>query len=564
MRIGIDIGGTHTDAVLIDGTRLVAAAKAPTLPDNLLASITGVLEAILAGHDPRRVRTLNLSTTLSTNAIVTGAIERVAVLVVGGPGISAETYRIGDHFHLISGSLDHLGNETLALDSEELDRAIDGCLAAGVRSFAVAGKFSPRNPAHENTISERLTDRAEFVSTGHLVSGQLNFGRRIHTAYYNSAVWRTFRAFSAALGRSLKGFDLEAEVNILKADGGTMPLARALDTPVQSIFSGPAASVMGILATVPADTDALMLDIGGTTTDIALFADGQPLLEREGISIEDRPTLVRAVHVESIGIGGDSQITVDNGVVRTGPQRLGPCLAAGGSTPALMDACNLLGLAEFGDTDGSRAGIDALAAAHGLDSRELAQAAVDAAVEAIASRIEAMVARVNAKPVYTIHEILHDRLIEPKQVLVIGGPAAVFRDPLAKRLGLEAVVPPLAGVANAVGAALTRTTSHLTLTADTSRNRVAVPMLGVYRTIKRGYNLDAAIDEARTLLAEDLERSGAAVPADQIQITQADAFNMVEGGYTLGSNIRVVAQVQPAVIARLDADTSMARLAGPV
>ena len=564
MRIGIDIGGTHTDAVLIDSTRLVAAAKAPTLPDNLLASITGVLEAILAGQDPRRVRTLNLSTTLSTNAIVTGAIEPVAVLVVGGPGISAETYRIGDHFHLISGSLDHLGNESLALDSEELDRAIDACVAAGVRSFAVAGKFSPRNPAHENTISERLTDRAEFVSTGHLVSGQLNFGRRIHTAYYNSAVWRTFRAFSAALGRSLKGFDLEAEVNILKADGGTMPLARALDTPVQSIFSGPAASVMGILATVPADTDALMLDIGGTTTDIALFADGQPLLEREGISIEDRPTLVRAVHVESIGIGGDSQITVDNGVVRTGPQRLGPCLAAGGSTPALMDACNLLGLAEFGDTDGSRAGIDALAAAHGLDSRELAQAAVDAAVEAIASRIEAMVARVNAKPVYTIHEILHDRLIEPKQVLVIGGPAAVFQDPLAKRLGLEAVVPPLAGVANAVGAALTRTTSHLTLTADTSRNRVAVPMLGVYRTIKRGYNLDAAIDEARTLLAEDLERSGAAVPADQIQITQADAFNMVEGGYTLGSNIRVVAQVQPAVIARLDADTSTARLAGPV
>jgi N-methylhydantoinase A/oxoprolinase/acetone carboxylase beta subunit len=564
MRIGIDIGGTHTDAVLIDSTRLVAAAKAPTLPDNLLASITGVLEAILAGQDPRRVRTLNLSTTLSTNAIVTGAIEPVAVLVVGGPGISAETYRIGDHYHLLPGSLDHLGNETLALDTEELDRAVDGCLAAGVRSFAVAGKFSPRNPAHENTISERLTDRAEFVSTGHLVSGQLNFGRRIHTAYYNSAVWRTFRAFSAALGRSLKGFDLEAEVNILKADGGTMPLARALDTPVQSIFSGPAASVMGILATVPADTDALMLDIGGTTTDIALFADGQPLLEREGISIEERPTLVRAVHVESIGIGGDSQITVDNGTVRTGPQRLGPCLAAGGSTPALMDACNLLGLAEFGDTDGSRSGIDALAAAHGLDSRELAQAAVDAAVEAIAGRIEAMVARVNAKPVYTIHEILHDRLIEPKQVLVIGGPAAVFQDPLAKRLGLEAVVPPLAGVANAVGAALTRTTSHLALTADTSRNRVAVPMLGVYRTIKRGYNLDAAIDEARTLLAEDLERSGAAVPADQIQITQADAFNMVEGGYTLGTNIRVVAQVQPAVIARLDADTSTARLAGPV
>ncbi|MDX9833737.1 MAG: hydantoinase/oxoprolinase family protein [Desulfobulbus sp.] len=563
MRIGIDIGGTHTDGVLIDGTRLIAAAKAPTLADDLLASITQVLESILVGQDPRRVHTFNLSTTLSTNAIVTGSIEPVGVLVVGGPGIDPEHYRIGDHYHLIPGSLDHLGNETLTLDTARLDQAIDACMAAGVRSFAVAGKFSPRNPAHENTITEKLADRAEFVSTGHLVSGQLNFGRRIHTSYYNSAVWRTFRTFSAALDRSLKGFDLQAEVNILKADGGTMPLARALDTPVQSIFSGPAASVMGILATVPAETDALMLDIGGTTTDIALFADGQPLLEREGIAIEGRPSLVRAVYVESIGIGGDSQITVAQGTVRTGPQRRGPCLAAGGTTPALMDAFNLLGLVEYGDTGASRRGMEGLAVTHGLDSRKLAQAAVDAAVEAVATRIDSLVTRVNAKPVYTIHEILQDRKIEPRQVMVIGGPAEVFQHLLAERLGLPVVVPPLAGVVNAVGAALTRTTSHLALTADTSRNRVAVPMLGVYRTIKRGYKLDDAIEEARTLLVADLKRAGVTIPAEEIQITQADAFNMVEGGYTAGTNIRVVAQVQPAVIARLDADTSMVRLTGP-
>ena len=203
MRIGIDIGGTHTDGVLIDGTRLVAAAKTPTDHENLLESISRVLHLILAGQDPGGVRTLNLSTTLSTNAIVTGRTEPVGMLVVGGPGIAPETYRIGDHFHVIPGSLDHLGTETSALDEEQLEEAIASCRAQGVKCFSVAAKFSPRNPAHENRIQEQLAERADFVSTGHLISGQLNFGRRIHTTYYNSAVWRTFRTFSAALDASL-------------------------------------------------------------------------------------------------------------------------------------------------------------------------------------------------------------------------------------------------------------------------------------------------------------------------------------------------------------------------
>ena len=552
MRIGIDIGGTHTDGVLIDGTRLVAAAKSPTDRDNLLESINRVLHAILAGQDPVRVRTLNLSTTLSTNAIVTGRIDPVGMLVVGGPGIAASNYRIGEHFHLIYGSLDHLGTETSALDEQDLEEAIAACRDRGVKCFGVATKFSPRNPAHENRIHEALADQADFVSLGHLVSGQLNFGRRIHTVYYNSAVWRTFRSFAGALSASLKGFDLQAEVNILKADGGTMPLARALDAPVQSIFSGPAASVMGILATHSASEDLLMLDIGGTTSDIALFAAGDPLLEREGIAIEGRPTLVRAIHVESIGIGGDSLIHFENDAVKTGPQRLGPCMASGGSEPTLMDALNVLGLAAFGEVQRSREGIAALAEGHGSTAERLAQEAVDAAVNAIAAKIEALVRMVNAKPVYTIHEILEDREIRPNKLIVIGGPAAVFKSLLAARLGMEVIVPPLHGVANAIGAALTRTTSYLALTANTSRGQLSVPSLGIFRKVQRGFGLEDAIGEAKNLLKADLEQAGIDIPTEDIQITQADTFNMVEGSYTSGKNIRVVAQVRPAVVARLD------------
>ena len=552
MRIGIDIGGTHTDGVLINGNRLVAAAKAVTFHDNLLESINQVLQAILAGQDPARVRTLNLSTTLTTNAIITGTGEPVGMLVVGGPGIAAGTYRIGEHFHLIPGSLDHLGNETLPLDGPSLDQAIGECREQGVKAFAVAAKFSPRNPVFEQQIAEQLHSQADFVSIGHLISGQLNFGRRIHTAYYNAAVWRTFCSFAAALGQSLKGFNLQAEVNILKADGGTMPIARALETPVQSILSGPAASVMGILAATPAETDMLMLDIGGTTTDIALFATGQPLLEREGIAIDDRPTLVRAIRVESIGIGGDSLLRVHGAEIQVGPQRLGPCLASGGPAPTLMDALNALKYAEFGDVTRSCDGIEALASTNGLTGRQLAQRAVDAALDAIDAKIESLIRQVNSRPVYTIHEILEEREIEPRKVVVIGGPALAFQDLLQLRLGLPALVPPLHGVANAIGAALTRTTSHLSLTADTAKGRVSVPMLGVYRTVQRGYDLAEAMEEAKILLAEDLAKGGVTLLPEDIRSTPADAYNRVAGSYTTGKNIRVVAQVQPAVVARVE------------
>ena len=229
--------------------------------------------------------------------------------------------------------------------------------------------------------------------------------------------------------------------------------------------------------------------------------------------------------------------------------------------PALMDALNVLGLAEFGVVERSQEGITALAAAHGLAPHILAWEAADAAVNAIGAAIEELIAQVNAKPVYTLHEILEERVIDPKKLIVIGGPAMVFKELLQLRLGLPTVVPALHAVANAVGAALTRTTSHLALTADTARGKVSVPMLGVYRSVQRGYELEDAIAEAKTLLIADLEQAGVVVPPEEIQLTQADSFNMVERSYTMGKNIRVVVQVQPAVVARLDDQSGGVRVA---
>lgn len=562
--IGIDIGGTHSDGALLSGTRLLAAAKTPTRHDDLLGSISTLLERLLDGRNAdfrRGIARINLSTTLATNAIVTGSAPPVGVLVSGGPGIAAENYRCGARFHVIDGSLNHLGRETAPIDAEEAEAATRDCLEAGIRHFAVVGKFSPRNPEHEERIAAavRAACPETVVCLGHRLSGNLNFGRRINTARCNAAVWDITRDFTGALAESLEALGLgHATVGILKADGGTLPLARALETPAQTILSGPAASVMGLVAALPLDEDAALFDIGGTTTDIALLIRGEPLLEREGITLAGSPTLVRALLTRSIALGGDSALRVEDGRVRVGPHRLGPCLAAGGAHPALMDALNVLGHAEFGDTAASRAGLAAMARAHGMEAETTARSALEEALFGMADALADFTKEINSKPVYTIHEMLAERRIAPKKLALIGGPAPVFAPLLEKRLGLPCLCPAFSGVTNAIGAALCRSTAALSLHADSARGLLTVPTLGLSRRIPRNYSLDEAGAEAKDLLQKDLAATGIAPEEADIQLTQADAFTMVEGGYATGRNIRVTAQVKPAVLGRLDAPAELA------
>ena len=187
------------------------------------------------------------------------------------------------------------------------------------------------NAARRRTASTRISSPPATQ-----LGGALNFPRRVATAYFNCAVWRLYNQFATAVERALAGMGLgHVKVNMLKADGGTMPLPRSRRMPVQSIFSGPAASVMGIIALTDIFHDSVILDIGGTTTDIAIFADGAPLIEREGIAIGSHPTLVPALKVLSIGIGGDSAISVSrsSATVRVGPQPARPVRVPGRPAP---------------------------------------------------------------------------------------------------------------------------------------------------------------------------------------------------------------------------------------
>lgn len=162
-----------------------------------------------------------------------------------------------------------------------------------------------------------------MIALGHRLSGRLNFPRRIATAYWNAAVWTLHNRFADAVEASLKDMGIDAPAYLLKADGGAIPLSVSRERPVEALLSGPAASVMGMMALMPScSEDTLVLDMGGTTTDIALLAAGQPVLSPDDLVVNGRSTLVRALKSVSIGLGGDSQVTVAPGI-QVGPLRKG-------------------------------------------------------------------------------------------------------------------------------------------------------------------------------------------------------------------------------------------------
>lgn len=548
MFLGIDVGGTHTDAVVMDGRTVVASCKVPTNHRDLLVSVRGAMELLLQRVDPECVMRINLSTTLSTNAIVEGRTEEVGVVVAAGPGIDPEHVRVGRFYQSIPGSIDHRGVEIVPVDEIDLEAVAERYCREGVRVYAAVGKFSTRNPQHERRLGEKLMECGDFVSMGHRISGQLNFPRRVATAYYNSAVWRVYNAFADAIEVAARELGLTAPIHMLKADGGTMPLAVSREMPVESILSGPAASVMGIIALCDIREDCIILDIGGTTTDIAVFAAGAPVIERDGIDVGSYSTLVRALRTHSIGIGGDSRLHVAAGAVRVGPERLGPSMAQGGAQPTLIDALNFRGHAAVGDVQASMRGIRELASLWDMFPQRLADEAIRTAVRRIADAVDELLSAINSRPVYTIMELLKERKLDPMRVHVMGGPAEVMRPLLATALGRRVDVPSEYAVANAIGAALTRTTAELELFADTEKGELFIPTLDIQRKVGPRYNLDEARRDARDALLGHLASLGVAGSEAEVDVVEASSFNMIDDTGTTGRNIRVKCQVRPGIL----------------
>ena len=328
LALGIDTGGTFTDAVLLDkhAGRVVVTAKALTTYGHLA---TGIAEAIggLQPFEPDAIELVSLSTTLATNAIVEGRGRPSGLILIGydealvrNRGFIAELGT--EDVAFVAGGHDADGNESAPLDERALRDAAHRFIL-DVDAFAISGYFSVRNPEHElraKALVEALTGKP--VTCGHELSSRLNSIKRATTAALNARLIPLLRDLMEAVQHSLAELGVHAPLMVVKGDGSLVAAEVALAKPVETILSGPAASAVGGHFLCGED-DVVVVDMGGTTTDIAVLADGQPSLNPEGASVGRWQTMVEAVDVRTVGLGGDSHVVVDREAkLSIGPRRV--------------------------------------------------------------------------------------------------------------------------------------------------------------------------------------------------------------------------------------------------
>lgn len=550
MYLGIDVGGTHTDGVRLDEKLAVAATvKVPTRPGDLSGSVEAALEPLLKGVDPARVRRLAVSGTLGLNAVLTGRAERVGVLATGGPGLPPSFFGGGPLLRTLSGEQDHRGEILIPLQAGEAEEAVRSLRAAGASAFAVISKFGPKNQALERQMARAVSAEAPeaALTMASRLAGRLNFPRRLNTAVYNSAVKKMYARFLDDLRRAAGKAGLKCPVRLLTAEGGAMSPEEAAESPVMTLAAGPAAGLLGLWALAGLDGDALMVDIGGTSTDLGLLVDGRPLMTAEGLEIDGRPTLVRAFLTTSVPLGGDLTLAADEDRVTIEPTRRGPALALapadlGRRPPTLTDALNVLGLARVGEAGVSEKALAALSALEPRAAAELALAEVRRAVKQAA---DSLVRLADNRPVYTINAMLLARKARPSRAAVLGGPAEALAGAVSEALGLPVEVPAESQVANAVGAARSRPSLAADLFADTALGSMSIPALGVSGAIGRDYDLR----KAETDILAAMKCALASMPeAGPPQVTEAEVFNQLTGHGRADKIIRVRAQAAPGLL----------------
>lgn len=549
MLIGLDVGGTHTDVVLIGPNGPLKEVKVLTDTSNLFSSVLSGIEKVTDGIDISKIERAVLSTTLTTNAIVTEQVEPVGMIVIGGPGIDPEAYRTGPHYYSLSGAVDHRGREIAGINEDEVVSAAKKMKDDNIRYVGVVAKFSTRNPSHEIKIEKRLAAHGfEKIFMGHRISGNLNFPRRIATTYLNASVYPIHKQFFNAVKESLAKKGLNIPIHILKADGGTMNFDSSINFPGQTILSGPAASVMGAIRSAPAEQDVIVLDIGGTTTDIAVLINRSPVLEPLGICLGQYKTLIRSLKTSSLAVGGDSVVRVENGEIFVGPRRKGPAMAYGGKIPTPTDALFVLEKIEGGNAEAARAGIATLAEQLGITVEQTAERIFEKTCNLILEGASLLVRDINSKPVYTVHELLEGYTVIPSKILVLGGPAKYFVRHLNRISGYSVETVPRWEVANAIGAALARTTCEVNLFVDTEKGVVLAPEENYTKAIRGTYTYADAENTAFELLRKKAAKCGSESEKLQIEIIESLSFNMVRGFRTTGKNIRIRAQVKPGLI----------------
>ncbi len=350
--LGIDTGGTFTDAVILEtrengaAGKLVAKAKALTTRHDLAIGIANATAKVLqdSGCDPASIGLVSLSTTLATNALVEGQGGTVALISIGFEERDLKNAGLADALGndpvvMLTGGHSTHGVEAQPLDMKPLEQKLD-VLSKTVSGFAVAGYFAVRNPEHELKVRNLILEKTgKAVTCSHELSARLNGPKRALTTVLNARLIPMITRLIRATRTTLKGYNITAPLMVVRGDGALVSADFAIRRPIETILSGPAASLVGARFLTGAER-AFVNDIGGTTSDVALLENGNPQLAPDGAIVGGYRTMVEAVAIRTFGLGGDSEVSIEGSALspqlKLGPKRLVPTCLIANSHPELI------------------------------------------------------------------------------------------------------------------------------------------------------------------------------------------------------------------------------------
>ena len=316
-------------------------------------AITRAVALLPQGLQPKDISLVSVSTTLATNAVVEGHGSAVGVVLIGFDAAMVARTGIAQAFpgmpvESVPGGHDHNGDPRLPLDLEALEAALSR-MAGKVDAFAVAGAFAVRNAAHEHAARELIVARTgKPVTLSTELSSSLDAPRRALTAALNARLISRVSNLIEAVQRAMAQLQIRCPLMIVKGDG-TLALAESVVTrPIETVLSGPAASLVGAHWLSGLDS-FIMSDMGGTTTDLGVLLDGRPRVAPDGAELGGWRTMVRAIDVRTIGLGGDSEVLLGpQGKLSVSTQRIMPVALLGQRFPEVLAMLE----ADLADVDG--------------------------------------------------------------------------------------------------------------------------------------------------------------------------------------------------------------------
>ena len=343
--LGIDTGGTYTDAVILDdaANAVVASAKSLTTRPDLAVGVGAAMDAVLCEIAPADIAMVSLSTTLATNALVEGQGGRVGLILIGFNPADLERAGLqdalrGDPVVFAPGGHTHAGTEAVPFDQAYLDHSLAE-MPEGLSGYAIAGSFATRNPEHEIIARDFVRAKTGLpVTCSHELSSALGGPKRALTAVLNARLIGMIDGLITACEDHMKHRGMNARLMVVRGDGALVSAAVAREKPIETILSGPAASIAGA-QWLTGEQNALVSDIGGTTTDICLLRDGRPQIDPQGARVGPFRTMVEAVAMRTTGLGGDSAVHITEGLhagLMLGPRRLMPMALAAHHYPDLV------------------------------------------------------------------------------------------------------------------------------------------------------------------------------------------------------------------------------------